>query len=85
MTILLFIQVTLAIHVGFLLFENLPSSMIICGIIAQVAHLLILKTFPYVYIVSPSFIVSVIMLVVNHYLAFAYFGSVYYSFSEVKR
>lgn len=78
-----FILITLAIHVGFLLFENLPSTMVICGIVAQVAHFCILKTFPYVYITSPSFLVSIIMLVVNHYLAFTYFASVYYSFSEV--
>ncbi|XP_012254639.2 protein TEX261 isoform X1 [Athalia rosae] len=78
-----FILMTLAIQVGFLLFENLPLTMVISGIMAQVAHLCILKTFPYVYITSPSFIISVLMLVVNHYLAFTYFASVYHSFSEV--
>ncbi|XP_015598854.1 protein TEX261 [Cephus cinctus] len=78
-----FILGTFFIHLGFLLFENLPTTMVICGVAAQVAHLFILQTFPYVYITSPAFIVAIIMLVINHYLAFTYFASVYYNFSEV--
>lgn len=75
--------ITLSFYVGFLLFEDFPTSLIVCGIISQVAHLFILKTFPFVVIASPAFIVGVIMLIINHYLAFQYFASVYYSFSEV--
>ncbi|XP_054263981.1 protein TEX261-like [Macrosteles quadrilineatus] len=74
---------TLSIYLGFLLFEDLPTSMIVCGLLAQVAHLLILQTFPYVSLSSPSFIFAVILLLVNHYLAFKYFNSIYHSFSEV--
>ncbi|KAK7872476.1 hypothetical protein R5R35_014268 [Gryllus longicercus] len=77
------IVITLLIYIGFIIFEDFPYSITICGIISQVAHLLILNTFPYVLITSPVFLVSVIMLVVNHYLAFQYFAAVYYSFSEV--
>ncbi|KDR08618.1 protein TEX261 [Zootermopsis nevadensis] len=75
--------ITLSFYIGFLLFEDFPTSIIICGIISQVAHLFILKTFPFVVIASPAFIVAVIMLIVNHYLAFQYFAVVYYSFPEV--
>ena len=71
-------------YVGFFLFEDFPTSMIICGIVSQVAHLFILQTFPYVMIASPAFIIAVIMLIINHYLAFQYFAAVYYSFSEVR-
>jgi hypothetical protein len=78
-----FFQITLLFYIGFLLFEDFPASVIICGIISQVAHLFILKTFPFVAIASPAFIVALIMLIVNHYLAFQYFAAVYYSFSEV--
>lgn len=78
-----FFQITLSFYIGFLLFEDFPTSIIICGIISQVAHLFILKTFPFVVIASPAFIVAVIMLIVNHYLAFQYFAVVYYSFPEV--
>jgi hypothetical protein len=78
-----FLQVTLSFYIGFLLFEDFPTSVIICGIISQVAHLFILKTFPFVVIASPAFIIAIIMLIINHYLAFQYFAAVYYSFSEV--
>merc|ERR1739841_363394 len=55
-----------------------PTSLIACGIIAQVAHLALLSSFP-----SAPFILSVIMVLVNHYLAFSHFGENYYPFSEV--
>ncbi|XP_049803931.1 protein TEX261 [Schistocerca nitens] len=74
---------TLLIYIGFILFEDLPHTLTVCGIISQISHLFILKTYPYVVITSPSFIIAVIMLVVNHYLAFQYFAAVYHSFSEV--
>ena len=70
-------------YVGFFLFEDFPTSIIVCGIVSQVAHLFILQTFPYVMIASPAFIIAIVMLVINHYLAFQYFAAVYYSFSEV--
>uniref|UniRef100_A0A1B6GR63 Protein TEX261 n=2 Tax=Cuerna arida TaxID=1464854 RepID=A0A1B6GR63_9HEMI len=75
--------ITLGIYLGFFLFEDLPTTMVVCGLLAQVAHLLILKTFPYVALSSPSFIVAVFLLLVNHYFAFQYFNSIYHSFSEV--
>lgn len=77
------IVVTLVIYICFILFEDLPYKVTVCGIISQIAHLFILKTYPYVMITSPAFIVAIIMLVVNHYLAFQYFATVYLSFSEV--
>ncbi|KAG8326582.1 hypothetical protein J6590_038466 [Homalodisca vitripennis] len=75
--------ITLGIYLGFFLFEDLPTAMVVCGLLAQVAHLLILKTFPYVALSSPSFIVAVFLLLVNHYFAFQYFNSIYHPFSEV--
>lgn len=74
---------TLGCYICFLLFEELPTMMVVCGIISQIAHLYILKTFPFVVILSPEFIIAVILIFINHYLAFQYFSSVYYSFSEV--
>ncbi|CAH0391827.1 unnamed protein product [Bemisia tabaci] len=74
---------TIICYIGFILFEDLPKTLIICGISSQVTHLLILQTFPFFTITSPTFIVAVILLFVNHYLAFDYFSSVYHPFSEV--
>jgi Transmembrane adaptor Erv26 len=32
---------------------------------------------------SPSFLAAMVMVLVNHYLAFSFFGENYYPFSEV--
>ena len=42
-----------------------------------------LSSFPFFSVSSPPFILSVVMVFVNHYLAFSYFGENYYPFSEV--
>ncbi|XP_065200648.1 protein TEX261 [Planococcus citri] len=68
---------------GLWLFEELPLTMSICGIIGQMMYFLILRTFPYVSLKSPSFVLSIIVLIVNHYFAFHYFGTEFHSFSEV--
>uniref|UniRef100_A0A1B6DTA1 Protein TEX261 n=1 Tax=Clastoptera arizonana TaxID=38151 RepID=A0A1B6DTA1_9HEMI len=70
-------------YIGFFLFEDLPLFMIVCGVFSQIAHLMILQTFPFVVIISPAFISAVLLIIVNHYLAFQYFNGVYHSFSEV--
>jgi len=74
---------TLITYVCLFLFENLPTSMIVCGVVAQIAHLALLARFPFFSVSSPAFLASMLMVLVNHYLAFSYFGSNYYPFSEV--
>lgn len=81
--IFLVFQISLVFYVCFILFEEFPISMNACGILAHLNHLLILNSFPVVVLSSPQFLLAIIMLVVNHYLAFSYFGSVYHPFSEV--
>lgn len=77
------VLVTLFTFIGLLLFENLPTSMIVCGIIAQVSHMSLLANFPFFSVSSPAFLASVVMVVINHYLAFSFFGENFYPFSEV--
>ncbi|XP_064630474.1 protein TEX261-like isoform X2 [Lineus longissimus] len=72
-----------AVYVGLFLFEELPLSLIGTGFLAHGVYYLLLQTFPYILLTSPSFIVSVVLLVVQHYLAFSYFSTVWYPFSEV--
>lgn len=43
----------------------------------------LLSSFPFFSVSSPSFILSVVMVLLNHYLAFSFFGENYYPFSEV--
>ncbi|XP_063231868.1 protein TEX261 [Bacillus rossius redtenbacheri] len=77
------IMVTLLVYAGLVLFEDFPAWMLACGVLGQAAHLLILNTFPYFKLSSPAFALSVLLLLLNHYLAFQFFSSVLYSFSEV--
>lgn len=75
--------VTIAIYLLLMLTENFSWSMIICGLLAQVVHLVILRNFPNIKIVSIEFFGAVSLLLVNHYLAYQHFEEVFYSLSEV--
>ncbi|CAL8077569.1 unnamed protein product [Orchesella dallaii] len=77
------IMIVIGIYVGFLLFEEFPLLMTVCGLFAQISHLYMMKTFPYFVLSSPAFILMVTFLIMNHYLAFTYFSSHYYPFMEV--
>jgi len=77
------VLLTLATYLGLLCFESLPTTLIIGGLVAQVAHLALLSSFPFFSVTSASFVVSVVMVLANHYLAFKHFGETYYPFSEV--
>lgn len=78
------IAFTTVIYLLFVFFDRrLPWSMIVCGLIAQAAHALIMSNFPFVQFLSLPFGSAVVMLFVNHYLAFTYFSNNWYQFSEV--
>ncbi|OQR80243.1 protein TEX261 [Tropilaelaps mercedesae] len=74
---------TIIIYLCLLVFEDFPMTMLLSGLLSQVPHLLILKTFPFVDALSPSFIASAVLVVWNHYQAFSFFSSMYFPFSEV--
>merc|ERR1719193_2400064 len=40
-------MLVLLTYMGLFCFENLPSTLIICGVIAQIAHLSLLSSFPF--------------------------------------
>ncbi|KAK2171010.1 hypothetical protein NP493_1114g00013 [Ridgeia piscesae] len=77
------IWASIAIHIGLLVLEDLPLGLILTGLVTNAVYLLLLQTFPYIEMTSPVLIVSVALLVVNHYLAFDYFTAVWHPFSEV--
>lgn len=79
------LQAILGFYVCLWLFESFPNVMIFCGIGAQMLHYVILKNFPYVYFLSPAFLLGVGFIIINHYIAFQYFAAHYYMFSEVNR
>lgn len=77
------IWVTIGLYILLFLFESLPTSVILCGLLTQLVHLSILRTFPFFFLTSLPFILGVVMFIVNHYLAFSFFASYYYPASEV--
>lgn len=74
---------TSTIYVGFMVFDNLPWDLIFCGFASQMVHGFIMKNFPYVTFMSVPFLSAVILLIVNHFLAFKFFGATYYPLSEI--
>ncbi|KAI1295499.1 Uncharacterized protein HDE_05572 [Halotydeus destructor] len=74
---------TTCIYLMLLIFEDLPYSMVICGLVSQVVHFSLLSNFPYFEFTSPSFLVGCVLLVVNHYLAFSHFAAKFYPFTQV--
>lgn len=77
------ILIVVFIYILFIFFDNLPWSMVICGIIAQAMHGLIMTNFPYVKFLSIPFLGALTLLIINHWLAFQFFTSSYFSLSEV--
>lgn len=74
---------TITIYLLLMITEIFTWTLIICGLLAQVVHLVILRNFPNIKILSIEFWSSVLLLLFNHYLAYKHFQEVYYSLSEV--
>ncbi|CAB3261169.1 unnamed protein product [Arctia plantaginis] len=74
---------TSTIHIGLLIFEDFPLYLNVIGLVQQALHGFLLKDFPVVRVTSLTFMTAVVTLVVHHYMAFKFFGAVYYTFSEV--
>uniref|UniRef100_A0A8C7FFH4 Protein TEX261 n=1 Tax=Oncorhynchus kisutch TaxID=8019 RepID=A0A8C7FFH4_ONCKI len=68
---------------GLYLFEGFPWLMMGCGLFTNLVYFGLLQTFPYILLSSPNFILSCVLVVLNHYMAFQYFAEEYYPFSEV--
>ncbi|SPP73562.1 protein TEX261 [Drosophila guanche] len=81
--ILFMISFTIFVYIMLMVFEDLPWSMLLCGFVAQGFHLSIMGGFPFIRLLSVPFLGSLVMLVVNHLLAFQYFTTVYVPFTQV--
>uniref|UniRef100_A0A674NQZ4 Protein TEX261 n=1 Tax=Takifugu rubripes TaxID=31033 RepID=A0A674NQZ4_TAKRU len=77
------LQFSTAVLAGLYLFESFPLLMVGIGLFTNVVYFGLLQTFPYIMLSSPNFILSCVLVVVNHYMAFQYFAQEYYPFSEV--
>ncbi|KAH8305885.1 hypothetical protein KR018_000784 [Drosophila ironensis] len=81
--ILGFISFTIFVYICLIIFEDLPWSMTLCGLLAQGFHIAIMGGFPFVQLLSVPLLGALAMLGVNHFLAFRYFTSVYVPFTQV--
>ncbi|XP_013193800.1 protein TEX261 [Amyelois transitella] len=77
------VVITTALHIGLMIFDDLPLHLNALGLIQQTLHFILLREFPVVRVANPAFIAAVATLLLHHYVAFKYFGMVYYNFSEV--
>jgi len=78
------IFIVIGFYVALWIFDSFPLHVIVFGIASQVAHLLIMKNFPNVVLTSIPFISALILIAVNHLVAFRFFAEAYQyiSFSE---
>lgn len=76
---------TIFIYFLLTIFESFSWPIILCGLLAQLVHLAIVRNFPNIKIISLEFWGATILLLVNHYLAYKHFQEVFYTLSEVSR
>lgn len=53
------------------------------GLLANIVYFFILADFPVIGFLSPTFLFSMVLLVIHHYFAFTYFNNHYYPFPEI--
>eukprot|EP01102_Stenamoeba_stenopodia_P003034 TRINITY_DN12963_c0_g1_i1.p1 TRINITY_DN12963_c0_g1~~TRINITY_DN12963_c0_g1_i1.p1 ORF type:complete len:210 (-),score=21.47 TRINITY_DN12963_c0_g1_i1:26-655(-) len=73
----------LALHFLIAIFENLPWSHLLLGIVAHVVYFSLLASFPFIDMLDKKFIASCVLAVGDHFLWFRYFTNNYYPFSEI--
>lgn len=65
------------------LFEDLPLSCLVVGVIAHASYFALLRSFPFIELLSVNFIGSALLLVANHAIWFRHFTITYYAFPEI--
>lgn len=70
-------------HIGLYLFDNVSIILIASGLLSHVVYYSLLSDFPYFDLTSVSFILSILLLIANHVLAFKFFQQKYTTLSEV--
>ncbi|NWW26875.1 TX261 protein, partial [Falcunculus frontatus] len=77
-------QFSSAVLVGLYLFEHFPGFLVGVGLFTNLVYFGLLRTFPFIVLTSSNFILSCVLVVLNHYLAFQYFAEEFFLFSEVR-
>lgn len=68
---------------GLLFFEDLPLKLVALCLLCNFFYYMTIRTFPFVEIFSPSFLISIVLFVVHNYVAFNHFSTHYYEFNNV--
>ncbi|KAL4154541.1 hypothetical protein QTP88_000398 [Uroleucon formosanum] len=76
------IHVVIICHIGLYIFDNLPLTLIALGLLNHIVYYFLLTDFPNFNLTSLSFILSIILLIGNHVLAFKFFRQRYTTLSE---
>ncbi|CAF0994193.1 unnamed protein product [Adineta steineri] len=80
---LILITVTI-LNICLFLFETqFTWTLCIIGLISNIIYFFILADFPVIGFLSPTFLFSMLLLVIHHYFAFSFFNSHYYPFPEI--
>ncbi|XP_060845294.1 uncharacterized protein LOC132924871 [Rhopalosiphum padi] len=66
-------NVVIICHIGLYLFDNIPLTLIALGLLSHIVYYFLLIDFPNFNLTSLSFILSIILLIGNHVLAFKFF------------
>lgn len=82
------IRITLIIvivfNIALILFETqFTWTLCAVGLLSNIIYFFILADFPVIAFLSPTFLFAMALLIVHHYIAFAFFNSHYYPFPEI--
>ncbi|CAO1403607.1 unnamed protein product [Diamesa serratosioi] len=76
-------QATIVLYIVFIFTDDFSWTIIILGIFSQIIHLIILRNFPDVKLLSLEFVSGVLLLLVNHWLAYQHFERNFHNLSEI--
>ena len=71
------ILVVSCIYIGLIFFEGMPWKMTLTGLFSTLLYTTLLPNFPDIDLVSPSFVLTLVLVFANHYFAFAFFAQVF--------
>ena len=70
------ILVVSGVYIGLLIFEGMPWRMTLTGLFSTLLYTTLLPNFPDIDVVSPSFVLTLVLIFANHYFAFSFFSEV---------
>ncbi len=80
----LILIIVTSLNILLILFETqFTWTLCAIGLISNIIYFFILADFPVIGFLSPTFLFSMLLLVIHHYFAFSFFNNHYYPFPEI--